>query len=205
MDIVTRTNRKRIIIGIAACIIIIVLAAGKNTRTPVSSSGDEQDNQWDKEEYYIEFEKLFREKQEDLQKFIEIFWDNNILSDKEYVFRFDERWGAGRGDWIDILYSNRTLISEGNDEITKELNNNAELLEILNTIEEKGVILSISQLYSGETRVVSFYVDTKLTSFITTNNGVVNAFTYCENRDIEKYGYRNVEGNWYLWISPPPE
>lgn len=140
-----------------------------------------------------------------MQKFIEIFLDDDILGNKEYVIRFDERWGAGRGEWIDILYINHTLISEGNNEITKGLNNNAELLETLNSIEEKGVILLISQFYSGETRVVEFYVDTKFTSFITTNNGVVNAFAFCENRDIEKYGYRNVEGNWYLWISPPPE
>lgn len=217
MNIVTRTNKKRIIIGIVACIIIIGLVAGgiwlaarKSTNTMISTNGDGQDGWSPKREEYEEFEKLFRENQEDLQKFIEIFWDDDKLKGAEFVIGFDEEWYRKRFSrnakerWPGILFDNGSFVLDENGEITAALNENDELADALNCISEKGVIDKICQYYSKETRLVMFYVDTQFTPYITTNNGVKNAFVYCENQDYEKYD-RNVGDNWYLRITPPPE
>lgn len=54
--------------------------------------------------------------------------------------------------------------------------------------------------------VLEFLVDPKFTPFITDNNGVANAFCYCEEEEFAAGYYdKEVEDNWYLWISSAPE
>lgn len=52
---------------------------------------------------------------------------------------------------------------------------------------------------------IDFGISTDLTPFITNNNGVTNFFIYSEADDCEKYGYKLIKDNWYMWITPRPE
>lgn len=166
------------------------------------------------EEEYIQFEELFRNHEADMKDFIELSQES-ILGEKEYYMLFDEDWyssvlsGNLLRECILILYDNNTFVIEGNEEIKEELNKNVELMKTLDTIKEKEVITSIS-LYNSyyvdcSFQMIEFTVDPKYTPFITSNNGVSNYFIYCNDDGCEKYGYKNIEGNWYMRISPAPE
>lgn len=164
----------------------------------------------EKEEQYIEFENLFREHQDDIKKTAEELLSQDIL-DKEdfYMILFDEKrywniqWSDPTGN--EFLYGNETFRSEKNEEAVKILNADDTLKETLNSIIEKGVITNIAKAYILDSIwVIDFSVDTKYTPFITGNHGVENSFVYCEDEGCEIYGYRKVEDNWYLRITPEP-
>ena len=98
------------------------------------------------------------------------------------------------------------FVIEEDEELAEELNENANLKEALDSIKEKGVITSIGLYCIYENiQVVYFTVNTDFTPFITTNNGITNYFAWCNNKDCEIYGYRNIEDNWYMLIEAPPE
>ena len=150
----------------------------------------------EEEEQYIEFEKLFREQQDDIKEFTEELLGQNLLEKRDYRILFNEE------SYLTIPCDNEFVYNDGT---FKAVNENAALKKILNSFNEKGVITDISAHMSGDTWILYFYVDTEFTPFITGNNGVRNAFVYCEDEEFEKYRNRKVEDNWYLWISPAPE
>lgn len=161
------------------------------------------------ENQYKEFEKLFREQQDDIKGLVEELLSQELLEKKDFQIVFDEEWYLSM-QWSnpsgnELLYSNGIFKAEENEELIKILNENTVLKEVLNSIIEKGVIINICVSMSGDIWTLDFLVDTKFTPFITGNNGVTNAFVYCESGEYEKYGYKKIEDNWYLWISPAPE
>ena len=215
------TKQKWIIMGV---IIVIILIVGCVTglaikRKPIQNAEDSmsaEDNMSkqtvlsveisiEREKEFIEFEKLFREQQDDLKKLAEELV--NSLEKKSYVILFDEEWYSGNyGEFLVFLYIDNAFKSEENEDIVEILNKNSALKETLNSIIENGVIIYIDAAMWGDMWVLEFLVDSKFTPFITGNNGVENAFHYCEDEGLDKYGYqKKVEDNWYLWISPPPE
>ena len=166
----------------------------------------------EKEKEYIEFEKLFRENEDDLQKFIEMSQD--IWKEGKYIILFDEseylRSGmqsAYRQEGLTvILYDNDIITVVENEKAEEILNGNYDLIKVLNSIKENGAVLNISKTESSELiQEIFFMVDTEFTPFIENKNGVENAFVWCNSEECEKYGYKNVEGNWYMWISSAPE
>lgn len=216
--VVTQTNKKnnprRTIVGVILGAVIIFFIAGgiwlagrKDTQISADSGEDGQDiSVWGTDEEYGKFEELFRKYQDHMQ----IIRDEltNILGETDYVIMFDEKVISGNllRECIKILYNNNTFVSEGNEELTNMLNENAILIAELNFLKEEGVITSIDQIFLEKyMSVVLFYINTEFTPFITTNNGVENSFAYIEYEECKKYGYKNIEGNWYMWISPPPE
>ncbi len=162
------------------------------------------------ENEYVEFEKLFRENEDDMQKFVEVT-DESILREESLIL-FDEKpylgmqSGGVSKDCITILFHNNSFIVKENEIVEKNLNENFDLIEVLNSIKEKGVITSIGlECINEYIQVVYFTVNTEFTSFITTNNGVTNYFAWCDNDECGIYGYRNIEGNWYMLIEAVPE
>lgn len=221
-----KSKQKKTIIGVTIGIIFLVfivggiwLTAGKDTQTSI---GDDSDTLMplssEEEKQYIEFEKLFRVYQDDMQGSVDELL--NALGGKEYAIYFDEGQyeshisvthpeNSHLAKQIDILYDNQTFVLEENEETAKILNENKDLIDALEVIDEGEVITSIVQADScyvdGHIVSIVFYIDAKATPFVTSNNGVQNAFVYCKNENCEKYGYKNIEGNWYMWISPAPE
>lgn len=165
-----------------------------------------------REKQFIEFEKLFREQQDDIKNLAEELISVNILERKEYLILFDKegylqrQMGNPLGNHIEILYSDDIFISEENEELVGNLNENIALKNALNSIIEKGIIMEIIGYFTGDIWILAFTVDTKFTPFITGNNGAINAFKYCEDKSWDANGYnKKIEDNWYLWISPAPE
>lgn len=200
--------------------IVVILIVGCVTgvaakRKPIQTTGIRLGKQTvssvfaiEEEKQYIEFEKLFREQQDDLKKLAEELLGQDLLDKKDYLIVFSEwylemQWSDPSGN--ELLYGNDTFKAEGNEEIIETLNEDVALKEALNAIIERGVINKISACVTGNIWKIDFTVDTKFTPFITGNNGVLNAFVYCEDEECEKYGNRKIEDNWYLWISPAPE
>ena len=198
-----------IIILIASSIIGLIVK-----RKPVRTAGDKMGRQAvlsvfsvEEEKQYIEFEKLFREQQDDVKRVAEGLLNHNELVEKEYFIRFNEEWYLKNRSkhLLGILYDGDVFESDGNEEIIEILNENTDLKEVLNSIIDKGVIIQIVRYRTGDMWMLEFSIDTEFTPFITGNNGVLNAFVYCEDEECEKYGNRKIEDNWYLWISPAPE
>lgn len=163
---------------------------------------------WEKVEgEYVEFEKLFHENKDDLQNFIEAS-HGTILEEEAYYMLFDrESYSSARSDeeWITILYEGAFSSKEDREEITA-LDKNVDLKEALDHFRDKGVITSIGLSYNEkEMPMVIFWVNTECTPFVTSNNGSTNCFVWGDNKECEKYGYKNVEGNWYMHIVEPPE
>lgn len=163
------------------------------------------------ENEFVEFEKLFWENQEDMQKFVEVSQES-VLGEIEYVMFLDEsNYPAKKSPyklegWISILYDDGIFSVEENEEMSESLNENINLKEALKAIKEKGVVEGISRINSmGTEGKIAFEIDTPYTSFIITNNGITNDIAYCTDNNCEKYGYRNIEDNWYMWIPPAPE
>lgn len=161
------------------------------------------------EEQYIEFEKLFRENKDDMQSFIDLS-DESILGEA-YVIVFDERVYSGmrsgcKKEWITILYKDNTFVIDDDKELEKNFNKKDDLINLLNSIIEKKIIIDISLKYPNKPgQKIVFTVDPEFTPFITTNNGITNNFAYCYDNYWEEYGYRNIEENWYMYITPAPE
>lgn len=163
------------------------------------------------ESEYIEFEKLFRENKYEMQQFMEVT-DESVLREEESLILFnkksylDMQSGSRSRECITILFDNDSFTVNGNEIVEKNLNENLDLIEVLDFIKEKGVITSIGLYCIYENiQVVYFTVNTDFTPFITTNNGITNYFAWCNNKDCEIYGYRNIEDNWYMLIEAPPE
>lgn len=162
----------------------------------------------EREKQFTEFEKLFREQQDDIKKIAEELVNQKYLIQKNYVIVFDENWYSSINlkNFLKILYSNNTFNVEGDDKIVEVLNENVVLKDGLNSIIEKGVIIEISACTRNNGWILEFVVDTKFTPFIIGNNGVVNAFNFCEGEGMDQDNYhKKIEDNWYLWISPAPE
>lgn len=215
-NIKKRRKGRRKTVGLIIIIILIVgcIIGFAVKRKLIQTAGDKMGKQAvlsvfsvELEKQYIEFEKLFREQQDDIKRLAEELLSQDILDQKHYFIVFDEQWylGSSSKDFMKFLYSNDTFRSEGNEELVEKLNDNSNLKEILNSIIEKGVIIQIVRYKTGDIWILEFNVDTKFTPFITSNNGATNTFKYCENEECERYGYRKIENNWYLWISPGPD
>ena len=77
---------------------------------------------------------------------------------------------------------------------------------MLDFIKEKEVIEGIGLRWlNNDIKRIYFRVDTECTPFVTTNNGITNYFEWCDNKECERYGDKNIEGNWYMLIQDPPE
>lgn len=156
---------------------------------------------------YIELEKLFRENEDCLNDFIEASRDT-ILEEKAYYMLFDSQsYSSTQSDEerITILYDVNFSSKEEEDEV-KALDENDDLREALNSIKEKKVITYIGSNYLNKNaKEIYFSIDTKFTPFVTSNSGSTNYFIWCDNKECEKYGYKNVGGNWYMHIVEPPE
>ena len=163
---------------------------------------------------YTEFEKLFREHEEDMRAFVELSWES-VLEKKEYWILFDEHeylnapsknWSRS---WINILYSDNTFASKKDKKMAEALNKNDNLIEILNSIQGKGVIIDIFAYdYDGHgSQMIKFDVDSESTPFIRTavSYGCPSSFAYCESKEGERYGYENIEDNWYMYLAPEHE
>ena len=213
-----KTNKQKwVIMGV---IIVIVLIVGCITglamkRKPVQNAEENRRKHAvvsvvfsiEREKEFIEFEKLFREQEDDLKKLAEELVNQDLLMKKTYLIFFNETSYSGNyGEFLVFLYIDDAFQSEENEDIVEILNENTVLKETLNSIIEKGVIINISAAMWDDMWVLEFVIDSKFTPFITGNNGLENAFHYCEDEGLDKYGYhKKVEDNWYLWISPPPE
>lgn len=182
------------------------------------------------EKEYTEFEKLFWENEEDMQRVINAF-DESVMGKNQYSILFDgERYrsqlsGKKTSDYLLVQYIGGFVIEEDeemekvfhentnmgifvieeDEEMEKVFNKNIELREAVEAIEKNGVITDISIFYKDDIRMVEFWIDTKFTPFITSNNGIENSFAWCDNEDCKIYGYKNVEGNWYMYIEAAPE
>lgn len=156
---------------------------------------------------YIELEKLFLENRADMQRFIDAF-DESAMGKKEYFIFFDsedyrEVSRHKKEDYLSVLYIGAFVIDE-DEEMEEVFNKNTELKEAVKTIKENEVITDIGIFYIEESmRKVEFMVDTKFTPFISTNQK--NSFVWCDNEDCIRYGYKNVEGNWYVKIGDEPD
>lgn len=212
-----RKGRRRTVGLIIIMILIVGCIIGLAVkRKPVQTAGDNMGREavlsvfsLELQKQYIEFEKLFREQQDDIKGLVEELLSQELLEKKDFQIVFDEEWYLSM-QWSnpsgnELLYSNGIFKAEENEELIEILNENTVLKEVLNSIIEKGVIINICGSMSGDIWTLDFLVDTKFTPFITGNNGVTNAFVYCEDEEVEKYGYKKIEDNWYLWISPAPE
>lgn len=161
------------------------------------------------EKEYTELEKLFWENKEDMQRVINAF-DESTMGENQYSILFDgesyrsELSRNKTSDYLSVLYIGGFVIEE-DEEMEKVFNKNIELREAVEAIEKNGVITDISIFYKDDMRMVEFWIDTKFTPFITSNNGVENSFAWCDNKDCKIYGYKNVEGNWYMYIEVAPE
>lgn len=201
-------NRKQrwIIMGV---IIVIVFIIGCLTclaiKRKLAQNAGVVDSM-EREKQFKEFEKLFREQQDDLERLAEELL--NSLEKKDYLILFDEESYSGNygKGFIKLLYLDDTFQAEGNEDLVAILNENTALKKVLNSIIENGVISDIGARTSGDMWVLELPIDPKFTPFITGNNGVANAFHYCEEKGFEDGYYdKKVDGNWYLWISPAPE
>lgn len=160
---------------------------------------------------FAKLEELFRENEEDLQNFIDAL-DERIMEENQYVIyfydhdRYDSQMSGSRErDYLPVLYTGSFIIDE-DKEMWRAFNENTELREAVNTIIENEVIAWIDIFYlEKDMQQVEFMIDTKLTPFISTNIDVWNSFVWCDNEDCIRYGYKNVEGNWYLNIGEMPE
>lgn len=175
----------------------------------------------EREREFEEFEKFFREQQDDVKKLAEELMDQKILEGREYEITFNEEGYSGsgmQGERIWFLYSGGAFIKDaGNAVVSKEakemidiLNENTALKETLDSIIEKGVIRQIYGIYlEDDIWELIFFVDGKFTPFITENYGygISNDFIYCGDERYDTYDgyYKKIEDNWYLWISPAPD
>lgn len=159
---------------------------------------------------YMEFENLFREHKEDMCAFVELSQES-ILSENSYLILFDEKWylsmlsGNPLEEYLIILFYNNSFVLEGEKEIADSLNKNDDLIRTLNAINEKGVIVSVQSFYlAGSIQMLTFAIDSSFTAFID-DSGALHRFGYCTDVGCEKYGYKNIEDNWYMYIAPIQE
>lgn len=230
----TRISKKRRKWIVVAIIIIIAFVMGsvwlvrRNILTSQNQQeGDEHifdgaDEQsllpHDVEAEYVKLEELFQEQKDEMQDFIDELSNLEMLRDEIYFIVFDEERFTGRpaqGDCIHIVFDKGTftldLFCNGGleiEELEQILNENTSLIESLNFISDKEVITSIWQNCDGDIKMVKFEIDTNNANEVfkldIDTNGRTALFMYCEDESVEKYGYRNIEGNWYMYIVPPP-
>lgn len=86
-----------------------------------------------------------------------------------------------------------------------KIKKNEELYETLKETSKKKMLMEIVWSEEMNEIEIDFYIRPDMTPFITNNNGVPNLFAYSEADDCEKYGYKRIKDNWYMWISPRPE
>lgn len=231
MSRATQISKKRtrwVVVAIIIIIIAFVMGSVWLVRRNILTSQNQQegdeyvfdgaDEQFvstlDEEAEYAKIEELFPEQKDVMQDFIDELSNLDMLRDERYYIVFDEERfkgrPAGRGDCIHIVFDKGTfkldLFCNGGfpkeeiEEMEQILNENTSFIESLNFINDKEVITSISQICKDGIMMVGFEIDTKYT-----NNVRSNSFVYCEDESVEKYGYRKIEDNWYMYITPPPE
>lgn len=213
----TKQNKRlvrRIVIAFVIVIIplvvaIIIVSMKKSQKTFVSHDGSinpNDDIEEVPEEVYVEFEELFSPMQDDMQMIVDELNHNSFLKDKEYYIVFDSELPSGNPlqKTIEIAYNDRLFFSEDYVEIADSLNENEVLVDLLDEMQDKGIIFDIGANYWEEQMlVIEFAVDPEYKSF-SINNNIINSFGYCTNEECEKYGLRKIEGNWYMYIPPRP-
>lgn len=224
-----RTRWVVVAIIIIAFVIGSIWLIRKNILTsPNQKEGDEYvfdgaDEQFvltlDEDAEYAKIEELFPEQKDVMQDFIDELSNLDMLRDETYYIVFDEDRFKGRpagGDCIHIVFDKGTFIldlfcnggfpKEEMDELEQILNENTSLIELLNSISDQEVITSIRQICDGGILMTKFEIDTnnanEIFKFDIDTNGRTILFMYCEDESVEKYGYRNIEDNWYMYITP---
>ena len=184
----------------AGCILVI--------KRSVHNTEREQNMMLPEEELYRVIVEYYEEYEDDIQRFIDIS-NESILGKEEYCVLFDRSWyysDARRQyeEWglITTLYSNKKLISEEHKEIERTINEDIDLIEAISSIKGKEIVTAVFQENLDESiRIINFKPD--LTSISVTpisSNDDLSSVFWCDTKECEKYGYENIEGNWYRYI-----
>lgn len=153
---------------------------------------------------YSQFQKLYDEEKECLQTINTELCNEDILNDKEYLIIINGRNNGGKyiTETMEFYFEESKILSEKHKELADILNENNTLIEALNAIKQSGLVNQIA-VGSGE---IAYAVNTKFTTFIRSNNGITNYLIYSTtDNDLEKYGYKKIEDNWYMYIPSRPE
>ena len=222
-DVIQTKNKKiymrrlvmAFIFGIIIIVGIIFIFVRRQKLMNITDGREEASFGWKdivvKEMNYKEFENVFRPIQDNMQMVVEELNNEDLLRDKDYYIVFDPDLIIGKHgklvyEIMEILYDNRLFYSDKYEEIAEGLNKNDVLKNALDEMKDQGIIDTISAAHLEEGMyVILFDVNTAYTPFITNNNGITNYFVYCLNEECQKYGYKKIEGNWYMEIPARPE
>ena len=229
VKMISRRNKKKMIkvnmvLGIVFLCGIIILLAWYYVKHQKNEQEKERERQkyqqeileWNRETEanYKKLEKLFIQQEEEFDCIVENIKKENLTDKVEnmvILFRNDEeiRWAGENLGREEICFYNGELLND-TEHCSKEtydaIKNNEELYNALKAVANKKMIDDIYWIDERkETKKIQFGINTEFTPFITNNNGVTNYFFYSEESDCEKYGYKWIKDNWYMWISPRPE
>lgn len=162
-----------------------------------------------KKENYKKLEEIFLQNEEDYNIIVKNLKKEEIKEQIEMLIidfrKVDCTW-LRKESQEEACFADGELIENleyCSQDTFDKIKNNEQLYEALKEVSKKKVIIDI--VYSKDMNEIQFGISTDATPFITNNNGVTNCFIYSEADDCEKYGYKWIKDNWYMWISPRPE
>lgn len=153
---------------------------------------------------FNQFQKLYDDEKACLETITTELCNEDILNDKDYLILINGRNNDGKyiTETMEFYFEESIILSEKHKEIADILNENNILIEALDTIKQSGLVNQIAA-GSGE---IAYAVNTKFTTFIRSNNGITNYLIYSTtDNNLEKYGYKKIENNWYMYIPSRPE
>lgn len=185
-------------------VITIIFFQVASHEEPASSVEQIENN---REEIYVEFEKIYRESEDDWNKVIEEIKNEEIYEQgvELYVFNFKEIEYPRNDNSIKRYYFDEGRLKGDNERIIKILNMNETFISALEKINHKGIVYGIAARPERNMLEVEFEIKTEYTPFVKDNNGVMNSIIYCEDKDCERFGYHKIDEDWYVYITPRPE
>ena len=195
------------VVGIVAILIIMVtLYLLKNRYETIEPKINQTSS---REDIYLEFEKIYKESEDEWKGVVEELKREQIYgqSKNSYEFYFEDNYLVNRDDdssTIRCYFDGNKLICNDEEKI-KNLNMNDALISTLKIMKQKGVISEVFWYPEGTLEIIDFAIDTEYTAFVKDNNGITNYIAYCEDEECEKYGYYQIDENWYAYIPPRPE
>lgn len=192
-------------------IIITILFLQKDRHEDPLPSVEQIEN--NREEVYAEFEKLYKESEDEWNKVIEEIKREGIYEQNTDVYHlyFEKKNIEGRkkDDSRKICYFDEGELKGDDGDDIKILNMNETLMNALEKIKQKGIVYKISVYPEGNLKrseqIVEFAIKTEYTPFVKDNNGLMNLIAYCEDEECERFGYHKIDENWYVYIMPRPD
>lgn len=193
-------------IGFMVTIIVITIIFFQKAghEEPTSSVEQIENN---REEIYVEFEKIYRESEDEWNKVIEEIKNEEIYEQgvELYVFNFKKTQYPKKDNLIKRYYFDEGRLKGDDERILKIFSTNEIFINALEEIDHKGIVYGIVVCPEKNMLTVEFEIKTEYTPFVKDNNGVMNSIVYCEDKDCERFGYHKIDRNWYVYITPRPE